>query len=347
MEKIKAVSYGVGNIGRDIARFMVDKGVIITGAIDLKNVGQDLGDVIGLGRKLNVEISDNADEVLAQTGADIALVAVATSMEKIYPHVKKCLEAGLNVITTSEEASYPWTSSPAIAAKLDRIAKENGVTVTGSGMQDVFWANLITTLTGASHRIESVEGRTSINMDELGPMVAEFYAVGRKADDIYQMIEKNEKLPLGDEVVCLRMDLENQISDLGLTTKTITESVKPIILDYDLPCKAFNKDIPAGDVTGLDNTIVIETVEGIVFKATQTAKVYEQGEQDINEWLIKGVPTIHLRNDNPPTLLGTSSQIVNRIPDVINARPGYVTIDELPKLVCKVRSLEHYLNICQ
>jgi len=169
--------------------------------------------------------------------------------------------------------------------------------------------------------------------------------VGRKADDIYKMIEKNEKLPLGDEVVCLRMDLENQISDLGLTTKTITESVKPIILDHALPCKAFNKDIPAGDVTGLDNTIVIETVEGILFKATQTAKVYEKGEQDINEWIIKGEPTIHMRNDNPPTLLGTSSQIVNRIPDVINARPGYVTIDELPKLVCKVRSLEHYLKI--
>ena len=56
MEKIKAVSYGVGNIGRDIARFMVDKGVIITGAIDVKNVGKDLGDVIGIGRKLNVEI---------------------------------------------------------------------------------------------------------------------------------------------------------------------------------------------------------------------------------------------------------------------------------------------------
>lgn len=344
MRKIKAISYGVGNIGRDIARFMVDKGVIITGAIDLRNVGQDLGDVIGSGRKLNVQISDNADEVLAKTSADIALIAVATAMEKIYPHVKRCLEAGLNVITTSEEASYAWTSSPAIAAKLDQIAKENGVTVTGSGMQDVFWVNLITALTGASHRIESVEGRAMINMDELGPMVAEFYAVGRKADAIYAMIEKKEKLPLGDEVVCLRMDLENQIAGLGLTTKSITESVRPIILDHDLPCKAFNRVIPAGDVTGLDNTIEIETAEGILFKATQTAKVYEPGEYDINEWLIRGTPTIHLRNDRPPTLLGTSSQIVNRIPDVINARPGYVTIDELPKLVCKVRSLEHYLT---
>jgi 4-hydroxy-tetrahydrodipicolinate reductase len=344
VESNTAISYGIGNIGRDVARFMAEKGVVISGAVDVKNVGKDLGDVIGVGRKLNVEISDNADEVLANTGADIALISIATSMDTIYPHAKKCLEAGLNVITTSEEASYPWTTSPGIAAQIDKIAKENGVTFTGSGMQDVFWANLITTLTGASHRIESVEGRTSINMDELGPMVAEFYAVGRKADEINKMIEKGEKLPLGDEVVCLRMDLENQISDLGLTPKSFREIVTPIILKKDLKCRAFDKTIPAGDVTGLDNTIEIETWEGILFRATQTAKVYEPGEQDVNEWVIKGEPTIHLRNDSPPTLLGTSSQIVNRIPDVINAEPGYVTIDQLPKLVCKVRSLEHYLK---
>ena len=139
MRKIKALSYGIGNIGKDIAKFMMEKGVIITDAIDVKNVGEDLGDVIGAGRKLNVIISDDADKVLAETGADIALLAVATSLETIFPHAKKCLEAGLNVITTSEEASYPWTSSPGVASKLDRIAKENGVTFTGSGMQDVFW----------------------------------------------------------------------------------------------------------------------------------------------------------------------------------------------------------------
>ncbi len=344
MQKIKAVVYGAGNIGKTIARFMYEKGVIITDALDVNNVGKDLGEVIGLDRKLNVIISDDADKVLAETGADIALIAVATSMEVIFPHVKKCLEAGLNVITTSEEASFPWTSSPRLAGILDRIAKENGVTLTGSGMQDVFWANLVTNLTGASHKIDSIVGRTCMNMDELGPMVAEFYAVGRKAADIRKMIENNEKLPIGDEVVCLRMDLENQISDLGLTTKSIKESVEPIILDKDIMSHAFKKMIPAGDVIGLDNTIEIETHEGILFRATQTAKVYQPGEQDYNEWVINGEPTIHMRNDNPPTLMGTSSQIVNRIPDVINAEPGYVTIDQLPKLTCKIRSLEHYLK---
>jgi 4-hydroxy-tetrahydrodipicolinate reductase len=158
------------------------------------------------------------------------------------------------------------------------------------------------------------------------------------------MIKNDEKLPLGDEVDFLFMDLENQVSALGLTTKSFNKVVEPIILDKDIESKALERTIPAGDVIGLDITIEVETQEGILFRGTQTAKVYQEGEQDYNEWVIKGEPNIHLRNDNPPTLLGTSSQIVNRIPDVINAKPGYVTIDQLPMLKCKIRSMEHYLE---
>ncbi len=344
MEKIKALVYGAGTVGKDIARFMLDKGVIITDAIDVKHVGEDLGKVLGLERHLNVPIRDDADAVLAETGADIALMAVATSMETLYPHIKRCLEAGLNVITTSEEASFPWTTSPGVTAKLDRIAKENGVTVTGSGMQDIFWATIVTHLTGASQRIDSVEGQVSVNVDALGQMVADFYAVGRNLKEIQKMIDDGEKFPLGDEVDFLRMDLENQIAELGLTTKSFKKIVTPLTLDHEIKCHSYNKMIPAGDVIGLDITMEIETVEGIIFRGTMTGRAYDEGEVDFNEWYIHGEPEIHMRNDNPPTLLGTSSQIVNRIPDVINAPPGFVTIDQLPKLICKIRSMEHYIQ---
>jgi 4-hydroxy-tetrahydrodipicolinate reductase len=344
MERIKAVVYGAGTVGSTIARFMVEKGVIITEAIDVKNVGKDLGDVIGIGRKLNVTITDQADKALEGSGADIALIAVATKMEILFPHIKRCLEAGMNVITTSEEASYPWTTSPSITSRLDRIAKENGVTVTGSGMQDIFWANLVTHLTGASHRIESIEGHVSVNVDALGAMVAGFYAVDRDLKEIQGMIDAGEKFPIGDEVDFLRMDLENQINELGLTPKTYNKIVKALTLDHPIKCHCYNKMIPAGGVIGLDITIEIPTIEGIVFRGTMTGRAYDEGETDFNEWVIKGEPTIHMRNDNPPTLLGTSSQIVNRIPDVINAEPGFITIDQLPKLTCKLRSLEQYLR---
>ena len=94
MRKIRAIVYGVGAIGKLTTKFMVEKCVDIVGAIDvnLEIVGKDLGEVAGLGRPLNVMINDNADAVLSEQAADIAIVAVFTDLERMYPIFKNCLE---------------------------------------------------------------------------------------------------------------------------------------------------------------------------------------------------------------------------------------------------------------
>ena len=64
-------------------------------------------------------------------------------------------------------------------------------------------------------------------------------------------------------------------------------------------------------------------------------RVYGEGETDVNEWLVHGEPDLHLRNDDVPTRLITCTSVVNRIPDVINAAPGLVTLDRLGQAAYK------------
>ena len=64
-------------------------------------------------------------------------------------------------------------------AELDRLARQNGVTMTGTGHQDVYWVNLVSMVLATAHRIETVTGRASWNVDDFGPEVVRISASTR------------------------------------------------------------------------------------------------------------------------------------------------------------------------
>jgi 4-hydroxy-tetrahydrodipicolinate reductase len=340
MSKIKAVVYGVGAMNAIITRMMLEKGVEIVGAISRspKKAGKDLGELIGLGQTLGVTVNDDPAAVLSQ-GADIAVIAINSYMQDAQQQLRLCAEHGVNAVTLSEEAIYPWDTSPQITKELDSIAKHSGVTLTGSGHQDAYWVNMVRQLMGTAHHIESVTGHASWNVDDYGPEVAKDQQVGTSPEAFVQWLESSSRPPTFGRNV-----LDALVASLDLTPSSVTTKTKPVIADQPLPTKSLGITVPAGAVAGFTDIDEIETQEGIRFIFEMTGRVYRTGESDINHWQIAGEPTLELNNGAVPTQITTCCQLVNRIPDVINAPAGFVTVEKLPLLSYRAFDLDRYLT---
>ncbi len=341
MRRIKAVVYGVGAMNSVATRMMLEKGVDIVGALarSPEKVGHDLGEVAGLGYQTGVVIDDDPDRVLSTRQADIAVIAVSSYMSDMYEHLHRCAKHGVNAVTISEEALYPWNTSPTQTAELDRLARANGVTLTGTGHQDVYWVNIVSMLLGTSHRIDTVAGRASWNVDDYGPEVVKDQQVDTTPEHFDDWLAHADRPPSFG-----RNTLGALGAALGLSANEVTTTTRPEIAARAMECRELGITVQPGRVIGFTDVDTVVTNEGITLVFEMTGRLYGEGEADINDWTVTGEPELRLINPAVPTGVTTVTQLVNRIPDVINAPPGFITIEKLPALRYRAFPLGMYLN---
>ena len=119
---------------------------------------------------------------------------------------------------------------------------------------------------------------------------------------------------------------------LGLTVKHQTQVTVPQTYKEDIYSETLGMTVKAGDATGMSAVVTTETEEGIVIESECIVKVYSKEDFDKNEWTVEGEPNTTLVINRPATVELTCASVVNRIPDVINAKPGYVPTEAIGEL---------------
>ena len=90
--------------------------------------------------------------------------------------------------------------------------------------------------------------------------------------------------------------------------------------------------IKAGNATGMSAVVTAQTEEGVVIEAECIGKVYAKDDVDKNDWTIYGEPDTRLVITEPKTVELTCATIINRIPDLIKAEPGFVPTSKMGEL---------------
>jgi 4-hydroxy-tetrahydrodipicolinate reductase len=325
---MRVIILGCGIMGRRVAEAMMPKQSFeIVGALDIdpKLAGKDLGELFSSPQDTGIVIENDAESLFTRVKADAVVQTTLSHLTTVLPQIEQCVNAGLNIVSTCEELSFPWKRHPELAAEIDRMAKEAGVTVVGTGINPGYLMDsLPLALTSPCLRIDSI--RVTRMMNSARRRIPFQKKVGTT------MTPEEFRRKIADGVITGHVGLLESInmiaSGLGWELDEAVElPPEAVIAETETPSGM--GVVPPGDVIGLKSVAYAlkDGEKAITLEFIANAGVKEE----YDEIVIKGDPDIHekivggVHGDT-----GTVSMAINTIPKAIAAVPGLKVMSELP-----------------
>lgn len=331
MENIKIAIWGFGAMGAGMANMLLSKkGVDIVAVCDLhpNRVNKSVAEILKTDKCKDIIITGDIDEALKDKQVDLCLLATDSFTKGAFPKMKLLLEKKINVITTAEEMAYPKAQEPELTKQLDEIAKENGVTVLGTGINPgLIMDLLVVCLTGCMENVEHIEAKRVNSLSPFGETVMEEQGVGITLD------EYNKRNAAGELAGHVGFsESVNMIADaLGMKLEKFEQQMEPILTTVDR--KSPYGFAAAGNLAGINMTGQghVDGEVKINMIHPQQIEPEMEGTHTGDYITLKGSPEVNMAiTPEVDGGIGTIAMCVNMIPHVINARAGLKTMIDLP-----------------
>ncbi|MFG3551877.1 dihydrodipicolinate reductase [Streptomyces sp. NPDC047725] len=172
-EATGVVVVGLGATGIAIAESLVSRrDCELLGALDIgvDKAGVPLADLVAGAPRVPVVSS-----VARLPSADVAVVATSSWIDAIEPTLTALIARGTNVVSICEELRDPTRSHAQAVARLDRLAREHGVSVLGTGCNPgMLMDTLPLVLSGLTLGVERVSVRRTADMSRYGAILKKF-----------------------------------------------------------------------------------------------------------------------------------------------------------------------------
>jgi len=289
-------------------------------------VGRDLGEVAGLDKKLGIIISNDASAVLRETKPDIVLHATSSSLKVIYPQLEQIIKAGANIVSSAEELSYPYGKQPDLANAIDRLAKDNQVTVLGTGVNPGFlmdtWPLVMTAV------CQDVKQIKAVRIQDASPRRIPFQkkiGAGKTIEEFNKLAEAGTLRHVG-----LIESVAMIAAGLGWELDDITETIEPVVAKTEVRTDFVT--VKPGQAAGVKQ-IGYGWKDGKEL-ITLDFQAYIGARESYDAVYIIGTPNMEvIIKGGTHGDVATAAVVVNSIKRVLEAPPGLLTMKDLP-IVC-------------
>ena len=318
LQPITVAQYGIGPIGAEIARLLLTKPWIrVVGAIDIdpEKIGKDLGEVIGLDRKVGVLVTAEVDGK-----PDVVCHSTGSRLREVAAQLDSLLSRGCHVVSTCEELSFPLDTE--IREQLQKAARASNVTLLGTGVNPGFVMDkLPLTVTSVCQDIQSIDITRIQNASTRREPLQRKVGAGMTVDEFRAAVDAGRIKHMG-----LKESLMMVGSGLGVEFEHVTdEKIEPIVAEREIVTQYLK--VAPGQVAGVHQTIYgkgridvsLELRMYVGAEALAADRVIVRGVPDV-EMEIKG----GVHGDR-----ATAAMVVNSIPRIVKARPGVLTMDDI------------------
>ncbi|MHA1769776.1 MAG: NAD(P)H-dependent amine dehydrogenase family protein [Candidatus Thorarchaeota archaeon] len=327
-QPFRVLQIGLGSLGRHIAVSILKRENLSLVAVvdaDPDLTDMPLTKLLPEDVRCDLFVSGGLTEVLDRTQADVAVIATSSSLQSVAPTINSCLEHGLDVVSICEELSFPFKKNPKIAEDLDRVARAHGKTVTGTGINPGYLMDLLPlVLTGPCQTVERIRVTRHMNSSHRRPSFQKKIGTGMTPAEFRANIDEGKIT--GHVGLVESIQMIDDTMNLGLD-EIVELPPQPIIAERKV-ANSFTT-VEAGNVLGLKSVGVgRRDGEDII---TLDFQAYADATPQYDEIVIDGTPSIHQRIEGGVHGdKATIGMMLNMIPLVVTAPPGFSTMKDLP-----------------
>ena len=326
----RVIQYGVGAIGAEVTRVLASRpDVQVVAAIDsaTDKTDHDLGRLAGLGRDLGITVTADAKAALALP-ADVVMHTTGSYLEEVAPQLLAAVDAGKNVLSTCEELSYPWDRHPTLSRQIDARASEARVTVLGTGVNPGFVMDtLALALSAVCQSLSRMEIRRVVDVSRRRIQLQRKVGAGITPEEFEKRRATGHFGHVG-----LMESARLVAHALAWPVDDWQEMLEPVL--YDSPRQAGEIRLDKGQVAGIHQVVSARCNGREVLRLE--LEMSAGAAQPRDEVLIEGQPPVHMVIEGGVQGdLATAAIVANAIPAVVAARPGLLTMADLPLLYAR------------